>query len=165
MMDQSTPFTACRLSVSPDWIDYNGHMNVGYYGVAFDKATDALLDHLGLGEEYRNQFNASMFIVEAHMTYDREVSEGDLLRFETRVLDADDKRLHMFHTMYHESEGYLAATNELMGLHVDLTRRRSAPFPEAARERIVKLARAHAGLDRPAQRGRIIGIRRGARAG
>ena len=88
-----------RLSVSPDWNDYNGHMNVGFYGVAFDKATDALLDLLGLGEAYRHASDASMFIVEAHMTYDREVSVGDPLRFETQVLDADEKRLHMFHAM------------------------------------------------------------------
>jgi acyl-CoA thioester hydrolase len=164
-MTHPEPLTTRRLSVSPDWIDYNGHMNVGFYGVAFDKATDALLDLLGLGEAYRHASDASMFIVEAHMTYDREVSVGDPLRFETQVLDADEKRLHMFHAMYHETEGYLAATNELMGLHVDLTHRRSAPFPETARAKIEALAREHETLDRPSQSGRIIGIRRGSRSG
>jgi acyl-CoA thioester hydrolase len=67
-MDPLKPFTVCRLSVSREWIDYNGHMNVGFYGVAFDKASDAVLDHLGLGEVYRHRTEASMFIVEAHMT-------------------------------------------------------------------------------------------------
>ena len=81
------------------------------------------------------------------------------------VCDADEKRLHMFHAMYHETEGYLAATNELMGLHVDLTQRRSAPFPETARAKIEALAREHETLDRPSQSGRIIGIRRGSRSG
>src|SRR5690242_2796218 len=41
---------AFRGKVEPAWIDYNGHMNVGYYVVAFDKGTDGLLDRLGLGE-------------------------------------------------------------------------------------------------------------------
>jgi acyl-CoA thioester hydrolase len=67
-MDQTEPFSAWRLSVSREWIDYNGHMNVGFYGVAFDKASDALLDHFGLGEAYRHQTDASMFVVEAHLT-------------------------------------------------------------------------------------------------
>ena len=160
-MTHPEPLITRRRSVSPDWIDYNGHMNVGYYGVAFDKATDGLLDLLGLGEAYRHDSNASMFIVEAHMTYDREVSEGAPLRFETQVLDADEKRLHMFHAMYHETEGYLAATNELMGLHVDLNLRRSAPFPDVARNKIQTMVREHEKLERPRQIGRVIGIRRG----
>ena len=67
-MDHARPFTACRLSVSPEWIDYNGHMNVGFYSVAFDKASDALLDFFELGEAYRHRTDASMFIVEAHVT-------------------------------------------------------------------------------------------------
>jgi acyl-CoA thioester hydrolase len=159
-MDHARPFTACRLSVSPEWIDYNGHMNVGFYSVAFDKASDALLDFFELGEAYRHRNDASIFIIEAHVTYDREVSEGDPLRFETRVLDADEKRLHMFHAMYHDTEGYLAATTELMGLHVDLKQRRSAPFPKTIGARIKAMADAHRKQRRPEQCGRIIGIRR-----
>jgi acyl-CoA thioesterase FadM len=46
-----------------------------------------------------------MFIVESHMTYDREVGRADPLRFATLLLDGDEKRLHMFHVMYHEPGG------------------------------------------------------------
>ena len=159
-MDPLKPFTACRLSVSREWIDYNGHMNVGFYGVAFDKASDAVLDHLGLGEAYRHRAEASMFIVESHMIYDREVGEGDPLRFETLLLDGDEKRLHMFHAMYHEAEGYLAATTEMMGLHVDLQVRRSVAFPEEIRGQIAAMVEEHRGIARPKQCGRVIGIRR-----
>jgi acyl-CoA thioester hydrolase len=159
-MDNLASIPMCLLSVSPEWIDYNGHMNVGFYGVAFDKATDVLLDFIGLGEAYRHECDASMFIVEAHLTYDREVSEGAPLRFETRVLDADEKRLHIFHAMYHDAEGYLAATTELMGMHVDLAQRRSAPSPDAVRERIGGLLAGQQTLPRPEQCGRVIGIRR-----
>jgi acyl-CoA thioester hydrolase len=157
-MNTPTGFRTCRLPVAPDWIDYNGHMNVGYYVVAFDRASDALLDHLDLGEAYRRRADASVFVVEAHVTYDREVREGDPLLFETILLNADAKRLHFIHRMYHETEGFLAATNEIMGLHVDLNARRSAPFPGEVAAGITAMVEAHSGVERPPQVGRLIGI-------
>lgn len=134
-------------------------MNVGFYSVAFDKASDALLDHLGLGEAYRVRSNASMFIVESHVTHDREVGLGDSLAFETQLLDSDEKRLHFFHAMYHEKQAYLAATTELMGVHVDLTTRRVAAFPDRIQADITRMADAHGGLEWPVHCGRTIGIR------
>ena len=64
-------------TVRPEWIDYNGHMNVAYYLLVFDHASDALIDQLDLGIDYRNRENCSMFAVETHITYEREVLEGD----------------------------------------------------------------------------------------
>lgn len=153
-------FQSGRISVQPEWIDYNGHMNVGYYLVAFDRASDALCDHLGCGEDYRRRESGSVFVVEAHVTYDREVREGDPLAFDTQVLDVDEKRLHLIHFMRHADEGFLAATNELMMVHVDMDSRRSAPFPPLVRDRAKALLEAHRNLPRPPQVGRIIGIRR-----
>lgn len=159
-IDDQGWFDSGRAVVRPEWIDYNGHMNVGYYVVAFDQATEALCAHLGVGEAYRRSADASMFVVEAHVTYDREVLEAAPLAFRTRIVDHDAKRLHLLHRMFHAGEGYLAATNELMCLHVDLAQRRAAPFPDAARLRITDLARRHAGLGPAAGAGRSIGIRR-----
>ena len=153
-------FASGELTVQPDWIDYNGHMNVGYYVVAFDKATDALLDHLGLGAAYRHEHNGSVFVLEAHVTYDHEVGSGDRLLFRTQILDHDAKRVHIFHRMYHAEDRYLAATNELMIMHVDLKTRRSAPFPKTAHERLQDLRRLHECLARPDAAGRAIAIRR-----
>ena len=159
--DQTDPrLETCRLTVAPEWIDYNGHMNVGYYVVAFDRASDKLFDGLDLGVDYRNATDCSIFIAEAHVTYDREVAEGAPLRFMTRILDADQKRIHYFHEMYHADEGYLAATNELMALHVDLGARRVCPFPESHMPAIMALAEQHAGLPRPTGAGRVMKIRR-----
>ena len=159
-MCEPAPFSACRLSVPREWIDYNGHLNVGYYAVAFDKATDILLDHLGLGETYRHQTGFSMFIVESHTTYLREVSDGASLRFETRVLDTDSKRVHIFHEMHHDTEKYLAATSEMMALHIDLRARQAEVFPDDRQTAIARLAEAGCGLAWPEQCGRTIGIRR-----
>ena len=158
--DLNKCFASGELTVLPEWVDYNGHMNVGYYVVAFDKATDVLLDHLALGSLYRHEHDASVFVLEAHVTYDHEVGPGDGLRFTTQILDHDAKRMHVLHRMYHAAEGYLAATNELMMMHVDLLTRRPAPFPEDALDRIAAVRREHDALPRPEAAGRVIGIRR-----
>ncbi len=156
----AVPFAGHRETVRPEWVDYNGHMNVAYYVLAFDHATDALLDRLGLGADYRRRRNCSMFIVEAHVTYDREAMAGEELRFETQVLGHDDKRLHFFHRMIRDADGALAATNELLALHVDMKDRRAAPFPADVRGRVSALAAAHARIPWPGQAGRIIALRR-----
>jgi len=153
-------FDEHREVVQPEWIDYNGHMNVAYYFLAFDHATDAFYDAMGCGERYKEDGNFSTFTLEAHITYDREVLEGDPLRFTTQLLDFDEKRLHYFHIMYHADKGYLAATNELIAMHIDMDRRRSAPFPPPILQRLAETRKRHAALPRPGQAGRVIGIRR-----
>ena len=37
------PLDVHASTVLPEWVDWNGHMNVGLYVVAFDKATGKLL--------------------------------------------------------------------------------------------------------------------------
>ncbi|MBP2229125.1 acyl-CoA thioester hydrolase [Azospirillum agricola] len=152
-----TPLDLHRATVRPEWIDYNGHMNVAYYLLAFDQATDAALDRLGLGKAYVERDERSLFVVDAHLTYAREVTEGAPLRFATYVLGADGKRLHLFHQMHHAEQGWLAATAEFMLLHVDLEQRRTCPFPEAVAAALAAQAAAHAVLPRPSQAGRAVG--------
>jgi acyl-CoA thioester hydrolase len=159
-LDLGAPLDRHRATVKKDWIDWNGHMNVGYYVVAFDQATDTLCQQFGCGFEYTRDKIGMTFVLEAHVTYDREVKEGDPLRVTTQILDHDAKRLHFFHTMYHATEGYLASTNELMLMNIDYASRRSAPWPDFAIERIDKLAQAHKKLPAPRHAGRLIGIRK-----
>jgi acyl-CoA thioester hydrolase len=157
-MPTASPLALHEEVVRPEWIDYNGHMNVAYYLLAFDHATDKLLDLLGVGRAYLAETGASIFIVEAHVTYDRELRAGDPLRFTTQLLGHDDKRLHYLHAMYHAREGFLAATNELLGLHVDMAGRSVTPFPEAVARRLADLWAIHSRLAIPAQVGRVIGL-------
>ena len=156
----AAPLVLHRETVDPAWIDYNGHMNLAYYVLAFDHATDAFFDYIGLGEAYLKDNNCSTFTLEAHVTYDRELMAGDPMRFETQLLDHDAKRLHYMHMMYHGEEGYLASTNELISLHVDMTQRRSAPMPQSVIERLDQVAAAHSALPRPPQAGRVISLGR-----
>ena len=151
------PFQLHAETVRPEWIDYNGHMNVAYYLLAFDHATDAVLDHFGIGKDYAESVGRSMFVVEAHLTYAREVTQGDGLRFTSTILGADAKRLHLFHEMRHAGQGFLAATAEFLLLHVDLADRRAAPFAGETRARLAAAAEAHAERPRPPQAGRAVG--------
>jgi acyl-CoA thioester hydrolase len=143
-----------------DWIDYNGHMNVAYYLLVFDRGTDGLLDRLGIGAAYQAATRRTVYVVEAHLSYLSEVKEGEKLAVETLLVAADAKRLHFFHRMRRGRGGPPVAAAELLCLHVDQTGEspKAAPFDEAARRRIAALLAEQQGLERPPQLGRAIGL-------
>lgn len=144
--------------VRPEWIDYNGHMNVAYYVLIFDHATDALYDHLGIGIDYRERNGFSSFAVEGHVIWARELVENDPVQVVTRLLGYDEKRIHYFHAMLHAEKGFLAATHEILSLHVDMAKRRAAPMPREIQERIRPLYEEHRRMPLPPQAGRRVGL-------
>ena len=156
----TAPLDIHRSTVLPEWVDWNGHMNLAFYVTAFDQASGSFMRNIGLGRHYVDGKHGMTFVLETHVTYDREMKGGAPMRFTTQLLDYDAKRVHYIHAMYHATEGYLAATNELMLMNIDFATRRSAPWPDWAMPRIEKMAEAHKHLPRPAQAGRIIGIKR-----
>ena len=141
-------------SIRPEWIDYNGHMNVAWYVLVFDEGIDGLWDALGLDADYRAREGGTTFAVECHVSYLRELVEGDPVTVTAQLLAWDAKRIHQFQRMYHSTEGYLAATCEWMSLHVDSASRRVSPWPGAVPERLAAFARRHAGAPWPEQAGR-----------
>lgn len=154
-----TPFAGARDVVRPEWIDYNGHMNVGYYHVVFDLATDRFTEFLGLTPEFRQRHGLTTFALEAHLNFLREVKSGDRLSFTSRLLDFDAKRIHCYHEMFHAAEGYLAASMETLSSVVSTATRRTAPMPEQLRERMAEVKAAHAQLPRPWQIGHVMSAR------
>lgn len=140
----------------PDWIDYNGHMNVGYYHVVFDLAAEEFFQFLGFTPEFRRRHDATTFALESHLNFLREVKEGEPLRFEARLLDHDAKRIHFYQEMFHAGEGYLAASCESLSAHVNQTARRTSPMPEQMLERLARIKDAHAALPLPWQVGHVI---------
>ena len=156
----TAPLVAPELRVPEAWIDYNGHMNVAYYVLAFDQCVDYLLESLGIGESYAASGVGSSFTLQSHVLYLAEVGLGDPLRIEAQLLDHDSKRLHYFMQMFHAEKDFLSATCEQVSLHIDLKTRRSAPFPDVAASRIEMLARTHAGLEKPARAGAPIGLKK-----
>lgn len=154
------PLSLHRDAVRDEWVDYNGHMNVAFYVLAFDHATDAFLDFVGLGPRYLERTNRSTFALEAHVTYQRELIAAEPFRVTTQLLDFDAKRLHYVHAMHRaDNGGGLAATLEQVSIHIDLATRRSAPIPEEALLRLEEVLTSHRRLTRPPEVGRVIGLR------
>lgn len=119
----------CR--VKPEWVDHYGHMNLAYYLVAFDMATDALWPRIALGPGLRAQ-GLGTFAVESWQGYVREVVLGAPLAADSAVLAFDTKRLLVRHRLYHAEAGWLSAENEVLYLCVDLAARRVAAWPADA---------------------------------
>ena len=149
-----------RSAVQPEWIDYNGHMNVAHYLLAFDLALDALFDRIGLTQPYRKAHRVSTFALEVHLSYIREVRLEDRLRFEVQMLDLDEKRFHFLISMVDDRTGDLCATAEWISAHMDMTSRRMAPFRDDIRVPLERIRDAHRDMPWPDQAGRKIGIRR-----
>jgi acyl-CoA thioester hydrolase len=146
--------------VEPAWIDYNGHMNVAYYHMAFDRATDVLLGRIGLGEEYLRRANGSMFALEDHLTYQNELRLDEPFRITFQLLDVDEKRLHYFLRMFHGEAERTVATCEHLSIYVDMVTRKAAALPRHVRERLEELRSEQRALSRPAEAGRPMGVRR-----
>ena len=108
------PFVSSPMRVDPAWIDYNGHLNMAYYNVLFDRAVDEVYELLGCGLDYLKEKQHSCYTAEVHLRYLRELRAGDLVRVTFQLLDFDLKRLHYFEELHHAEEGWLSATSENM---------------------------------------------------
>lgn len=159
------PFARFEGEVLPAWIDANGHLNLAYYVVLFDYATDLLFEALDIGLGYKKRDNKGTFAAEAHILYERELLEGERVRVASQILAADDKRLHVAHEMFAAADRRRAAVQELMFLHIDFADRRVRPFPPEARERVMRAAAAHAHLPRPDWVGRHVAMPQKGRGG
>ena len=131
--------------VRPEWLDANGHMNMAFYVVVFDRGTDAWLDLAGIGTDYRRAAGHSVFAVETHTLYQREVGLGERLRVRSRLIAAAGKRLHLIHEMTAAEDVAQdpVALQEVLFLHVDLATRRSAVMPPEVRIRVAGLLPAN----------------------
>ena len=144
--------------MEPTWIDYNGHLNMAYYNVLFDRAVDEAFELLGCGADYVKNRKHSCFTAEVHVRYLREVHAGDPVRVTFQLLDYDAKRMHYFEQLFHAEEGWVSATSENMSLHVDMTSKRTAPFPSDVTRCLSRMKAAHAQLPLPEAVGRKIAM-------
>ena len=148
-----------RGTVQPQWIDYNGHMNVAYYVLAFDRAVDDFWVRLGITSEYVKTARGSTFAVENHVTWQRELNESEPYLVTTQILAYDEKRIHQFQRMYHAEQKQLAATAEWMNLHVDLDSRKVTPWPDFVLAKLEQQVALQAGLPLPPEAGKMITVK------
>jgi acyl-CoA thioester hydrolase len=154
----AAPFVTTVMQVEPAWIDYNGHLNMAYYNVLFDRAIDQMWVELGIGPDYLKTRGGSTFTAECHVRYLREVHLGDPVQVHVYLIAADEKRLHTFEELRHAEEGWLSATSENMGMHVDMSIRKVAPFPPDIQARVDQVVAAHRTVEKPEGIGRSVAM-------
>jgi acyl-CoA thioester hydrolase len=152
------PFVSSPMIVEKDWIDYNGHLNMAYYNVLFDRAVDEVYEQLGIGLNYLKRTQHSTFTAEVHVRYLRELHENDPVRVTFQLLDFDAKRIHYFETLLHAEQGWASATSENMTLHVDMTAKKVSAFPDSIMRTLAAMKAAHATLPIPDGAGRRIAM-------
>ena len=113
-----------------EWTDYNGHMNLSYYILVFDKSAEVILSKFKMGEHSAKTTKKSTMAVESHTTYNNEVKEGEEVDVFISHFDHDKKRLHYKLEMYEKSKNILYATTEVLSFYIDLNLRKVAEFEE-----------------------------------
>jgi acyl-CoA thioester hydrolase len=152
------PFVSSPMRVEDGWIDYNGHLNMAYYNVLFDRAVDEAYELLGCGLDYVERTKHSCYTAEVHVRYLRELHAGDRVRVTFQLLGFDNKRLHYFEQLFHAEEGWLSATSENLALHVDMEKQKTMPLPATVAARLSRMRAAHAALPIPEAAGRRIAM-------
>jgi acyl-CoA thioester hydrolase len=155
-----TPIKSLPYGIESQWIDYNGHFNMAYYNVLFDRDSDVALALVGLGPAYVEQTGNSYFSLESHVSYLRELHPHDMVWITTQILDFDSKRIHYVQEMHHAAEGWVACIAENIVMHVDMASKKSSSFPEDILEKIKLAHEAHKSLSVPLQVGHKIAIPR-----
>ncbi len=156
--DTAAPMEMARMTVLPGWIDYNGHMTESRYLFAASETCDAFLRHIGADIAYVGT-GFSYYTAETHILHLDEAKLGDALTGTVQVLHADEKRLHIFIRIL--KDGAPVATLEQMLLHVDMKAGKTCPAAAPVLARLMPIAKAHEGLEKPAAMGRFVGERRG----
>ena len=111
-----------------NWTDYNGHMNLAFYILVFDKGAEEILSKFKMGEQSAKTTKKSTMAVESHTTYNNEVKENEEVDVYLSYFNHDKKRLHYKLEMYEKSKNILSATTEVLSLYIDLNIRKVAEF-------------------------------------
>jgi len=114
--------------VIKEYTDYNNHLNVAYYVLIFDLAADVMLDNFKMGGKSAKRDQKTTFVAEMHTIYNQEVRLGEEVETHLTYVNHDKKRIHYRLSMFHKEKKYLAATNEVISLYVDLSKRKVIEF-------------------------------------
>jgi carnitine 3-dehydrogenase len=150
------PLRLLETHVRPEWIDYNGHMTDSRYLQVFGDATDALLRYAGVDDAYRRSGRA-LYSLETHLTHQAQARAQEPLYVTSRVLEVDEKRVWLFHSLHRRHDDTLLATAEQLYVHVNTAAGRSAPLEAAVYARLAAVQSAQAGLPLPPAAGRLAG--------
>ena len=142
------PLPCPEQAVEPARIDYNGHMNMAYYHVAFDRAVDFAYDQLGLGAHYVETAQASFYRGGARLL-SPGAEPGGALHRELAAPGLRRQTAAFSSTSTAESDSSRPPNK---WPYTSPWRLGERPFPEEAVARLDYVAKAHAAL--PGQRNR-----------
>jgi betainyl-CoA thioesterase len=150
-----------QTPILPEWIDYNGHLRDAYYGLIVSLATDALMDRVGLDAAYRARTGCTLYTLEMHLHYLHEVLRSDTVAVSVRIEGADHKRIHATFEMRRAGNPALAASTEVMLLHVQQSHDKvaAAPFPPQVSAALAELQAASTALPAEAPGSRRMDLR------
>lgn len=150
-----------RTAVAEEWIDYNGHLRDAYYGLIVSLACDALMDRLGMDAAYRARTGNTLYTVEMHVHFLQEVKKSDMVLVNVRMLGADQKKIHAAFDVFREGDEVVAASAELMLLHVHQGENvMTVAFPSGVAEAVARLVASTAGAPQVGPGSRRIELRR-----
>ncbi|PJE28457.1 L-carnitine dehydrogenase [Pseudooceanicola marinus] len=153
------PYLSDLMTIKPEWIDYNGHLNMAYYGVFFDVGGDPFTEEMGMGQSYLAETGCTTYAAEFKTRYLQEVHADAKLRVSLRLVDVGPKSFHYIQELIHE-DGWVAATGEGITLHVDQSGPKVAPFPEAVKARLDAALAEHQKEPVPDWVGKPMGLRK-----
>lgn len=156
----AAPLSLYRTKVKPEWVDYNNHLNDGYYLVIMSLGTDAFQDLIGMSDAERRATTTTIYTLEAHVNYLREIKEGEEVEVRTQLIGFDQKRFQLFHTLHTARLGAeVAATSEFLLVNIDSSGEpKSAPFRPEVAAKLSEIMEAHKSLPLPANSGRTIAL-------
>ena len=147
-LDQIKQLPFCyRTTIGPEHLDLLGHMNVRHYVGIFDEGFVVFMGQVGFDEAYHLERKLGLMALRGVISYLAEVREGESVAIYARILKRKNKRFQSMYYMVNETTGKLAATSEAIGIHVDLTLRKSVPFPPEIETRFDEVIAAHQALD------------------
>ena len=157
----SIPIILPEQKVLKEWLDYNGHMNVAYYTLAFDKSLDIFLeDLLGIGETHAYKNSQGPFVVQAHYHYLSEMKLNEKFNVRLFVVDCDKKKMHLCLEIFSQLQEKVIAVVEQVLINVNLKLRKSEQYPSWAFEKLLKLKNAHKNASLPSAFGKSIGLKK-----
>ena len=152
------PFVSSRMRVERGWIDYNGHLNMAYYNVLFDRAVDEAFTLVGCGPDYVKTRQHSCFTAEVHVRYLRELRADDPVRVTFQLLDYDAKAPALFRAALPRQRRLGVGHFREHGAACRSGSKKTAGFPADIAACLAKMKAAHAMLPVPEAAGRRIAM-------
>src|SRR6188472_568781 len=100
-MPNPAPFVSKPMDIEKDWIDYNGHLNMAYYNVLFDRCSDEAFEAMGMGLDYVKERRLTIYTAEVHVCYVQELHLDHKVTVSFQLIDHDEKRLRAYQEIRH----------------------------------------------------------------